>query len=428
MFHYSRTPGGGSNMGIGFSMVGGLVLLVTAALEPSVNRQEQELIQAAVRGATTNAASSITALREQNSAESSAALDFVLGNLHFQQEQWSEAEAAYRAALTKLPTFRRAVVNLGHVQMRQDKAGAATDVLSEWLEQGQADAELFLLLGQAFVAEARFVSGESAFRQALLMASEDSDARLGLAKCLLEQGRHQEAAALLDELLASDPASVELWSLKANLYIAMDQADDAVAAIEAADRLGAASSALLATLGDLYINRQQGTDALRAYQRAFAEQGSPTENILRAAEGFLMLQDPARAREMLTRMPPAPVVNRDQLVLEASIARLEGDVDVAREAYDDLLAKNPLDGKALLALAELEAESSAWERAALTFERAARVAGFEAPALVGHARVEIQRGDYARAVRLLESSLTFEDSERVSRYLEQVRRLAALEE
>jgi Flp pilus assembly protein TadD len=89
-----------------------------------------------------------------------------------------------------------------------------------------------------------------------------------------------------------------------------------------------------------------------------------------------------------------------------------------------LLNRDPLNGRALLTLSDLQAREGDMETALLTAERAARVAGFEAQGLVRQAQLEVGRGNYARAVPLLESAQAFEPRESVARYLEQVRRLA----
>ena len=64
----------------------------------------------------------------------------------------------------------------------------------------------------------------------------------------------------------------------------------------------------------------------------------------------------------------------------------------------------------------------------MTCERAARVKGFEADALVRHAQIEVRRERYGRAAELLENAQVFQNQPHVGRYLEQVRRLAVMDD
>ena len=62
--------------------------------EPSVTREESEWIRAAVATAATNATAAATQLAAHRTDASSAAVDFTLGNLHFQAAQHEPAAAA----------------------------------------------------------------------------------------------------------------------------------------------------------------------------------------------------------------------------------------------------------------------------------------------------------------------------------------------
>jgi lipopolysaccharide biosynthesis regulator YciM len=77
----------------------------------------------------------------------------------------------------------------------------------------------------------------------------------------------------------------------------------------------------------------------------------------------------------------------------------------------------------LLILAELHREADRLEDAVMACERASRIQGFEADALILQGRIEAERERYARAVELLEAAQSFEDRPYVARYLEQLRRM-----
>ncbi len=398
------------------------------AQEPTVSSQEAKLLRQVADSADTNPAAAVELLTSKITPKSSAALDFALGNLEFQQGKLEKAEEAYRATLEKLPAFVRARMHLAQVLIRREKSGQVTEVLRPVLMRGQADAETFTLLGYAFLLQGRSLPAETAYRQALLLKPDDVNISLGLGKCLLEQERYPEAIRLLEDLVACEPQRPELWLLLANTHLALEKSSQAIVKLECARRLGIASSEALATLGDLYLNDRQAAEALAAYKDAFAGEEPPLERLLRSAEGFIMLRMPAEADTLLWRARKrasslSPDQHRKLLWLEAQQAYLGGDRKAALMAYERLLEETPLDGDALIALGDLYREADELEEAIIVYERAARISGKEAQALVRQAQVEVERERYARAGTLLEAAQAIDPRPNVARYLKQVRRL-----
>jgi tetratricopeptide (TPR) repeat protein len=405
--------------------------------EPTVTREESARLAAALDVAATNSALAVRMLSDERLAEASPAVDFAIGNLHFQAERFDDAAAAYRAALGKLPKFRAAIMNLGRVHLLQERTEDAIELYQRLVADGQADADILLLLGHALLMEDAPVSAETAYRQSLLLRPRQADAMLGLAKALMRQERYPEGLALVGEILERDPAHRELWGLRANAFLSMGRYAEAMRAIESARRLGLADADLLATLGDLLLNHDQPLDALRAYDSAFADGEPSPERLLRAVEGFLMVGDADGAGKMIARAEEAFRSRPDRfgearrallLRLRAEWARQTGDAERAIALCEEALTLNPLDGRTLLALAQLLQDAGRLEDAAMACERAARARGFEAEALVRHAQIEVRRERYARAAELLENAQVYQNQPHVGRYLEQVRRMAALQD
>ncbi|MDI6773909.1 MAG: tetratricopeptide repeat protein [Verrucomicrobiota bacterium] len=405
-------------------------------LEPVVTLREAAALNDAAAIAATNAAAAAAFLEKQDLAKAGAALDFALGNFHFQAEHYAAAEKAYEAALVKLPKFRLARANLGRVCFLLDKPDKTAKVLQSLVEDGQADSAVLVLLGHTLLLMGHALSAENAYRQALLLTPVNPDALMGLCKALLIQERHREALALVKELLSTDSRRRELWSLRANAHLALDQPEQALVSLECARRLNLTGPDMMAVLGDLYLNRQQPDDASACYQRAFASANLPVARALRAVEGFLMANEPDHAGRILLRLADARTANpelfsREQrgeaVRLRGDLARLQGDRSSALEIYTQALQDNPLDARTLIAVGDLRREAGELEKAVMAYERAARVPGFEARALARQAQVDVQRERYRQAVELLERAQALDEQPNARRYLEQVRRLAAIE-
>jgi len=420
--------------GVCVLIMAGVAMAVHAGdpFEPTVTRDESALLNTAMRVAETNTVQAVRVLQTRDLPEASPALDFAIGNLHFQSERLDEAAVAYEAAIKKLPKFRSAIMNLGRVYLMQERTEDAIELYRQLVSHGQADAGILLLLGHALLMEDAPVSAESAYRQSLLLRPKDADAMLGMAKALMRQERYAEGLALVGEILRRDPRNRELWSLRANAYLSMGKHAEAMRTIEKARRLACADAEMLAALGDLLLNRDQPEDALRVYEAAFAGDSPSTARMLRAIEGFLMVGDTEGATRMIVRAEAGAAragvsfgeTQKTALLrLKAELAQQTERSADAMALCKEVLRLDPLDGRTMLVLAELQQEAGRLEDAAMTCERAARVKGYEADALVRQAQIEVRRERYGRAASLLEAAQTFEDRPHVGRYLEQVRRM-----
>lgn len=400
--------------------------------EPTVTKEESVLLDTAMDVATTNTTLAIEMLTADDLDKASPALDFAIGNLHFQSGRLDEAAAAYLSARRKLPKFRGAVMNLGRVYLMQERTEEAIELYQQIVSDGQADADILLLLGHALLMENAPVSAESAYRQSLLLRPKHSDAMLGMGKSLMRQERYAEGLAMVGEILQRDPTNQELWSLRANAYLSMGKHTEAMRTIEKARRIGCANAEMLATLGDLFLNQDLPDDALGAYEAAFAGKTLSVERLLRAVEGFLMVRDTSGAAKMMVNADAirqsrpdsfGEAENRTRLRLKAELAQQVGRYTEAMALCNEVLKLDPLDGRTMLVLAELQQDAGQLEEAAMTCERAARVKGYEADALIRQAQIEVQRERYGRAASLLAAAQTFEDRPHIARYLEQVRRM-----
>ena len=396
-------------------------------LEPTVSAKEAELLTEATALATTDTTKAIAVLDTKALPKASAAIDFAIGNFYFQAENLEAAAEAYRQAITKLPTFRNARKNLGRAHLLMGNASDAIRIYQALVEEGLGDSDALLLLGHGLSSQSHYVPAENAYRQVLLLKPNSLDAQQGLVKCLLQQERYREARSLLKTILSATPKHAELWSLLANVNMALDNIEAAICALETARRLDLADGAMLGLLGDLYLNLQQPSEAITHYEAAIAAGWDQPHHLLRAAEGFIQLADPSGANRMLARIGQDQHETKNSqawLRLTAELAALEGQTAVAIEQYRKLITLNPLHGNALLKLGDLLMQQGDLGGAELAYERAERTEGMRAKALLRRAQLEVQRNQFSKAVTLLEGAQTLDPQNHVARYLEQVRRLA----
>jgi Tfp pilus assembly protein PilF len=400
-------------------------------VEPRITADEQKLFKELIDLIQSNPDAAANKLKAAIKSDSSAALDFTLANLYVQLGRLDEAEKHYKAALKKFPDFRRAHKNLGIVYVqREDYTNAAAE-LSRTVELGGQDGNTYGLLGYCNLVQGDYISAETAYRKALLMAPDNADWKLGLARCLLAQQRSREAVALFDELIQKDPEKPDYWLFQANAYLDLSEHMKAADNYEILRRMGKATGTVLMALGDIYVSVESPDLALGAYLDSL--QKEPKQDIKRpfhAAEVLVSRQAWKQAATLLDRINTTygdALHDQDKLKilkLKSRVALATGDDQEAVRVLQDIINRDPLDGEALLILAGYYGRSDQPERAEMLYERAEKLKDHEVNALTAHAQLLVAQSKYDKAVKLLQRAQELRPRDAVAKYLEQVQYLA----
>jgi tetratricopeptide (TPR) repeat protein len=362
--------------------------------------------------------------------ESSAVFDFTLATVYFQVEDFERAIEWYEQALSKFPDYRRAQRNLALVLVRAGKYQEAIKPLLRTIALGGADGRVYGLLGFSYLNQERALAAEGAYKQALVYDPDNLDFRLGLVKSYLGTAQYDPALALLDELISDHPERDALWTLQANVYIQKEQPAKAAITLELLRRMGKATPASLFLLGDLHLSGDNQGLALEAYMAAI-ESGTPEDigRALRPAEILVSQGAWAEAKKLFAHIRSAggelPVdVENKLLRLEVKLAMAMGSGEDAIKVLDELLIRNPLDADALILAGDYFGRTGEPEKAAIRYEAAAKLEGYEADAMVKHAQLLVQTQKYTQAIELLRKAQKVQPRDNVQRYLEKVEQVA----
>ncbi len=402
---------------------------VLAGYEPEISDPEKEALRGLLQIIKSNPSSAILQLEPQIKANSSAAFDFILANLYFQQSDLENAEKYYRKAIRKYPNFRRAHKNLGLVLVQAGKLGVATDSLSKALELGDVDGRAYGLLAYCYLTQQQYYPAEVAYREAILMQPKVRDWKLGLARCLVESGQNEAAAILFGSLLKEDPDNADFWLLQANAFIGMDQTLAAAQNLEVVRRMGKAKLPALTMLGDIYINNQMPSLALDAYLDAIPAGGKKfPPAVLRAAKIFVQTGNYEEAKNLIrgirTQAELAAEDDLELLTLEAKIARATGDEAAALTLLNEIVERDALNGEALIELGDYYAAQNDMPRAINRYQQAQMIEGHERDALIAHAQALVRKGDYKAALPLLRRSLDLQSDPFIRDYARRVEEAA----
>jgi tetratricopeptide (TPR) repeat protein len=404
---------------------------VLSDYEPPISSEEKLTLRSLIDTIPANPSAAITALEAQIQADSSAAFDFILANLYFQQGDPASAEKHYRSALGKFPNFRRAYKNLGLLQVQAGDYRTAVTTLSKGMELGLVDGRTYGLLGYSYLSQALYYPAETAYRQAMLMQPETLDWKLGLARCLMETQRYSDAIALFDTLIKLQPDRADFWLLQGNAYLGNDNPMAAARNIEVVRRMGQAELASLTLLGDIYINLDAADPALDAYLAALeiANQ-QDSKPLIRAAEIFIRSANYAQGKAMIARTRTHFGSDLDTasdlklLSLEATIARHEGDQVTALSTLQHIIERDALNGDALIELGTLYAARGDLPRAINRFKQAEQIPDSTRAALIAHAQALVADTNYQAALPLLRRALELQPDIPLQDYLERVERAA----
>ncbi|MFU8848325.1 MAG: tetratricopeptide repeat protein [Opitutales bacterium] len=402
---------------------------VLSTFEPEISDAEKAVLRELLPSIRNNPRAAISSLETKVSADSSAALDFVLANLYFQQNRLAEAARSYRNATRKYPNFRRAHKNLGLVLVQNGDFAAAIPAISQGLALGDVDGRSYGLLGYSYLTAGLYYPAEAAYRQAILMQPTARDWKLGLARCLIETSDFDGSITLFDTLLKEEPNNVDFWLLQANAFIGKGAALSAAENIEVVRRMGGANLPTLTMLGDIYLNNSLPRLALGAYLEALEVSGSEAmQPLLRAAELFTSRGDYDQSTALIERVRAkmgaalSDAVDLRLLTLEAKIARANGAEDEAFALLQKIVERDALNGEALIELGDYYARKGDLDRAVNRYEQAQLISRYERPALIAHAQTLIRRTQYKEALALLNRALELESDKHLLEYVERIKR------
>ena len=399
---------------------------INANVNPSITNEDKVLFESLVPLMQTDVQGAITKLTQVIKPETNAAFDYTLGNLYFQRRQLDGAVSAYQSAIQKFPTFLRAYKNLGLILVQQGKFAQSREMMIKSIELGGADADLYGTLGFCYLNEGMYAAGLEAYKMAMMFSPKSRDWRLGKVQCLMNLGEYKEAADLLNGLIDEFPGDTSLIMLQANALVSTQNTIDAAANLEVVRQLGKANSSTLILMGDIYVNMGHPNLALNYYLEALDGEDLNGDRALRVgralvnrgawteAESFLSKLE-GSATDAMTEAQELEVMN-----LRASTALGTGRSADAAAILERVVERDPLNGRALMLIAEYNWKNNDYEKADIFYRRAQKVEATRVDALIQNARMHVSMKEYGKAVRLLSEAQVVKPQSYVAEYMAKV--------
>ncbi|MDC3132270.1 tetratricopeptide repeat protein [Opitutae bacterium] len=402
-----------------------------AGYEPPISEEEKSTLRTLIKVIKARPEQAIKQLSEQITADDSAAFDFILANLYFQESDLVNAEKFYDQAIKKYPAFRRAYKNLGFVHIQSGDYISAINSISKSMELGDVDGRAYGLLAYSYLTQENYYPAEAAYRQAILMQPETIDWKLGLARCLLEMGEYSDAVAIFESLIKDDPDNTDYWILQSNAYLGSDESLKAARNLEVVQRLDKADIQTLSLLGDIYMNNEMPDLALNAYLLAAdLAENKDLKVLIKSAKVLTLTVNYDQAESIITKIRKdfsevmSDADDLELLTYEAKIARAKGQDDLAASLLIQIIERDLLNGEAIIELAKYYADQGKLSEAITRFEQAQKIRKYERPALVAHAQTLVNNKEYDEALPLLNRALRIESDRNLKDYKDRVERAA----
>jgi putative PEP-CTERM system TPR-repeat lipoprotein len=244
------------------------------------------------------------------------------GLIEYELRAYPQAEAYLLKALPGTPALGLARRALIASYLRNAQPGKALDILEPVLDKIDKDANMLALAGQVFMQNGQVDQAGIYFAKASALDPKDPGKRTSLAMANLAKGDSEVAFRDLEQVAAADPGN---------------RADLALIAV--------------------HLQKRQFDQALKAI--GGLEKKQPDNPLTHNLRGTALLgkRDLAAARQSFER---ALALNPAYFPAAANLANLDlvdQKPDEARKRFEAVLAKDPKNGQALLAIAELRAKA-----------------------------------------------------------------------
>lgn len=338
--------------------------------------------------------------------ELSVAMITLKAQVYFSLEEYDEAEKAYKAALARQPHLVRAHADLAQLYMLTDRPLQAREYFANAVSFGANEAHIHGQLGYLNLTHFGPYSAIAAYEQAMALEPDNGQWQQGLLASLSQAKMYQSAKALIEDLLARQPDEADLWLNKAAIAMEQDEIVEALASMEMALLLGNDDRNNLKSTVQLHLQAGSYNRAVELIQRDI-DVHSLDMNILNEYLSWLYQVD--MVDEVLQILRPQrsrlnALTDQERSLFHFHHARALAATDqgdAATSAYDEALAADPANGRALLAYAAYLQEQQRYSQAELLYMRAEGIDDFTKNALLGKAQLYIDMLDYRTALEAL---------------------------
>ncbi|WP_426370083.1 tetratricopeptide repeat protein [Pseudocolwellia sp. HL-MZ7] len=369
-------------------------------------------------------------------ADDSTALQLLRAQILLVLKKLPDAEKAFNSALQKMPDLIKAHQGLSLLYMQQQEYNKAQPHLIRSIELGHADDQIYAQLAFIHVKNHQPWSAIAAYRQALMLAPEQSQYQQGLLYALIAAGDLSQANILLNELINQTPNDAQLWLQRGQIALQRSDNKQALASIEIALKLKPNDTNNQLLAAQLHIAQGSSERAVELIKQSLlhiqknanehTNQDEVANITLQTIAWLITKQQWNLVSELIDKTKPFlkkrfndsnsnnAIFSKNQQaqfsVYTAQLLMNKGQTTQAIKSLKQALAVDPTLGDALISLANLYKEKQQLTQARLMYVRAQTLPEYQLPAWLGLAQIEIDAQNYKAALTLLKKAFSAEPS------------------
>lgn len=354
----------------------------------------------------------IKAFEKRQLDNDSVALRLLRGQVLISLKRYKEAEIALQSALQNTPNLALAHRSLSMLYMQEKQYQKARKHLTRSIELGVSDAQVYGQLAFVNLQLGQAASAVAGYQYALFLQADNNQWRQGLLFAFIQSQAFDQAQALVEELLQSEPDNADLWLQRGQIALKQQRSQQAIASMEAALAINSHDVNNIATLAQLHIQSgspRRAVELLTQHTKTLVTSGK-VDVLDQIASWLAFEQDWRQLNQLIQALNRGknklPIQYRSRFALyHAQLALAEGHQKSANKHLRYALKTDPTNGDALLTLATLLRDKQQSEQAILYYTRAEALPSFKERSMLGRAQLEINRQHYPQALSILRTVL-----------------------
>ncbi|QBQ54473.1 XrtA/PEP-CTERM system TPR-repeat protein PrsT [Nitrosococcus wardiae] len=297
---------------------------------------------------------------------------YAQGLLHFQQQKYSEALAAFQKSLNQKRDYMPAVFYAGLSHYMQGQLEQAERHLSRFLARFPQSDQTAKVLAAVRLRRGDFAGAGSVLEPLLTRHPSDVATLDLMGNAVLGQGKLKESTSYFQKVLAESPESAASYMKLGLSFMLSGEHEQGIEKLEKAIALDSNSQLpqadLLVVLG--HLRAREFDPALKAAQRLKEKKPDSSLPLNLVALAYLGKKEESKAREAFQQALEIAPGNPSATHNLAVLALQKGEIEKARSLYQQTLEHHPGHLRTLLKLGALDSRQGRIKEAKIWIEQA----------------------------------------------------------
>jgi tetratricopeptide (TPR) repeat protein len=269
-----------------------------------------------------------------------------LADMMYDTKNYPGALAAYRAALAADPTlkgfYKRYVELVGSNGTAEELVKALTGAMAA----GEADAAMYLTLGNVYKTAANYPKAIEMYTKAMQLDPKSTEALSSLGFCQAKNGKVNEAVISYEQAVAMNDKAVNEYKALGELYAKQNKMSQSVSMYKKYLDKNPADVAVAKAVGDYSLNQKNYDEAAKYFGMVTGAETKNADFLFKYAQTCYNAKNFRKASEVLLQLAKLTPLNPEVFRMLYDIATKEGAKKDAPVYLKKYLSLKPADASA----------------------------------------------------------------------------------